>query len=344
MPSSTPISLNVGGTKFITSASTLISNSVYFESLLSGNWIESNDSSEELFLDHDPTPFGILLAFMRKGMINVADIDTDVMMLAEFLGIEKLLTAIKVRWYCNIGRGPVLTSESETAAAFDQQYGGIRSAISQGLFPTFLKQDDINAEKDLAVVDAYQQGDSGDEPDGMCYSFSEIITNSRLHCDSLVGALNGLFDKGYTRREASLDRHYDELTDAVVFSRRKHSTISLEDSATQIFIPTNAEIQQQREATSVKQFVLVCQDDPISTDEILIPAAIGEGQDLVSPFATRRHNEDLWLHRHQFTTREEELEKLFDSYFKLLRQRTYLCKIYSRMIPRETPQQNEMNE
>ena len=344
MPSSTPISLNVGGTKFITSASTLISNSVYFESLLSGNWIESNDSSEELFLDHDPTPFGILLSYMRKGMIKVADIDTDVMILAEFLGIEKLLTAIKVRWYCNIGRGPVLTSESEIAAAFDQQYGGIRSAISMGLFPTFLKQDDINAEKDLAIVDvSHGIHDSGDDPDGMCYSFSEIITNSRLHCDSLVGALNGLFDKGYTRREASLDIHHEQK-DEVVFSRKKHSTISLEDSATQIFIPTNDEIQQQREATSVKQFVLVLTEDPESAELLLIPAAIGEGQDLVSPFATRRHNEDLWLHRHQFTTREEELEKLFDSYFKLLRQRTYLCKIYSRMIPRETPQQNEMNE
>jgi len=344
MPSSTPISLNVGGTKFITSASTLISNSVYFESLLSGNWIESNDSSEELFLDHDPTPFGILLKYIRKGMIKVDDIDTDVMILAEFLGIEKLLTAIKVRWYCNIGRGPVLTSESEIAAAFDHQYGGIRSAISSGLFPTFLKQDDINAEKDLAVVDAYQPGVSGDDPDGMCYSFSEISTNSRLHCDSLVGALNGLFDKGYTRREASLDRH-NELTDAVAFYRRKHSTISLEDSATQIFIPTNDEIQQQREATSVKQFALVCQDDPISVDEFLLPASIGDRQDLVSPFATTRHrgNSSVPI-RHQFTTREEELENLFDGYFKLLRQRTYLCKIYSRMIPREAPLQNEMNE
>ena len=94
--------LDVGGTKFITSASTLTSNSAYFASLLSDNWIESNNGEDEIFIDQDPVPFKVLLAYMRRGNIKVDDIDTDVLSLAEFLGMERLLLAVKVRWYCNI--------------------------------------------------------------------------------------------------------------------------------------------------------------------------------------------------------------------------------------------------
>ena len=56
------ITVDVGGTKFITSVSTLISNSVYFESLLSDNWAESNNGDDEVFIDQDPEPFRVLLA------------------------------------------------------------------------------------------------------------------------------------------------------------------------------------------------------------------------------------------------------------------------------------------
>ena len=60
-----PITLNVGGTKFITSSSTLTSNSAYFESLLSDNWVESkNNGDDEIFIDQDPVPFKILLGYI----------------------------------------------------------------------------------------------------------------------------------------------------------------------------------------------------------------------------------------------------------------------------------------
>ena len=133
--------LDVGGTKFITSASTLTSNSAYFAALLSDNWIESNNG-DEIFIDQIPSAFSILLDYMRQGNIEIDDINTKVLSLAEFLGMERLLLAIKVRWYCNIGKGPVHTSDDEIALAFDQEHGGIMKAISAGLFPNFLKQND----------------------------------------------------------------------------------------------------------------------------------------------------------------------------------------------------------
>ena len=120
--SSDRVVLDVGGTKFITAKSTLISNSEYFASLLSGNWSESSDN--EIFLDRNPSAFSKLIEYMREGMIKVDDIDESVLTLAEFLGIERLIRAIKIRWYHNIGRGPIHSTNEEIAAEFDHRYGG----------------------------------------------------------------------------------------------------------------------------------------------------------------------------------------------------------------------------
>ena len=150
-----PVTLNVGGTKFITSASTLTNNSAYFDSLLSGNWA---DSQQEIFLDRNPNAFAKLLDYMRDNTIKVEDIDTTVLSLAEFLGIERLILAVKIRWYINIGKGPVVQGDEQIAEAFDKEYGGISKAISSGLFPYFFKQDGINCEKDMVVVSTHNVG------------------------------------------------------------------------------------------------------------------------------------------------------------------------------------------
>ena len=83
--SSDRITIDVGGTKFVSAASTLSANSTYFASLLSGNWSDTNDGNE-IFIDQDPVAFSKLLAYMRRGMIKVEEIDTSVLALAEFLG------------------------------------------------------------------------------------------------------------------------------------------------------------------------------------------------------------------------------------------------------------------
>jgi len=89
---------------------------------------------------------------MRQGSIRIGDINTETLLLAEFLGMERLLLAIKVRWYCNIGKGPVHNTDDEIAAAFDQEHGGIMKAISSGLYQYFLKQNDVDAEKEFATI------------------------------------------------------------------------------------------------------------------------------------------------------------------------------------------------
>ena len=347
-PFTGPITLNVGGTKFITAASTLTSNSEYFASLLSDDWNQDRvewSASSEIFIDQDPVPFGILLAYMRRGMIKVDDIDTDVLILAEFLGLEKLLLGVKVRWYCNIGRGPVLSTEGEMASAFDQEHGGIQKAISTGLFPLFLKQDDVNAEKEFATVSVAHELE---DTDNVYIGVHEcnIDENEARRCDSLVGALNGIFAKGYNRHEGQMDRHDGICEDCVTFSRRKHSNLLLHHS-TEIFIPSDKEVKEQREVNCRKQFAMLLipkiEDSTYGgeSDKLIIPAE----SDLVSPYVTTQlewpENNGVWLQKQNFVTIEDGLAKLFESHFAILKGKYYDCRVYSRMTPIAMQQQND---
>ena len=54
-------------------------------------------------LDQNLVDFGKLLDY---GKIKVEDVDSNnVLILADYLGLKRLLLAVKVRWYCNIGKG-----------------------------------------------------------------------------------------------------------------------------------------------------------------------------------------------------------------------------------------------
>ena len=196
---------------------------MYFASLLSGNWKERIDNQDNgIFLDQDPIAFEKLLAYMRRGTIQVADVDVNVLSLAVFLGIEKLLIAIKVRWYNNIGRGEVLSSDEEISMKFDEVYGGISKAISTGLFPQFLKGDD-NAEKETVLL-------TMSHPDLLWVQIEELskvpkpekisfVTDSgRDYPDyfgGLVGALNWLYSNGYTKYEEqfTISNQWDDKYD-----------------------------------------------------------------------------------------------------------------------------------
>jgi len=245
--------LDVGGTKFITSASTLTSNSAYFASLLSDHWIESNNGEDEIFIDQDPVPFKVLLAYMRQGSIKIDDFSTEVLLLAEFLGIERLLLAVKVRWYCNIGKGSVHTTDNEIVSAFDQQHGGIMKAISSGLFQYFLKQNDIDAEKEFATFRIFREPPTPDAQLRYSYMLKEIGKSGPEHRTAGIhAALNGLHLKGYTHYESQLRTTKDTYT----FSRRKHVTTMSSGGVADIFIPNDNETVVQERENQVKQFAI----------------------------------------------------------------------------------------
>lgn len=241
--------------------------------------------------------------------------------------LEQFLLAVKIRWYYNIGKGPVCSADKEIAAAFEEVHGGIRGAISEGLFPFFLKQDDIYAERDLATV-FVEFGAAMGGIDSVRFAVTECINGNEIQekrsCDSLVGALNGIFAKGYTRHE-DLDRQ-NEAT----FSRRTHRAKQSTSLATRIFIPTNNEERKHRNGRR-RQLAMYLQNN--SQYELITPSQILIKDD---PFATTNiiegHGTYLYLQKHKFITREKGLDEIFVTYFNLLKRKYTDCRIYSRMI------------
>ena len=124
------IVVDVGGTRFTTSASTLSSASEYFERLLSPRWCA--EPPEELFLDRDPEPFKILLTYMRTGLLELSkdnlSLARRVMIEAEFLGMVGLIDSVKARAIENTGW-------EGTDADAVKCFGSFDAAIRNGILP-----------------------------------------------------------------------------------------------------------------------------------------------------------------------------------------------------------------
>jgi len=346
------IVLDVGGTKFITAVSTLISNSMYFSSLLSGSWKERIDDTNGIFLDQDPIAFEKILAYMRRGTIQVTDVDVNVLSLSVFLGIEKLLIAIKVRWYNNIGRGEVLSNDEDIATKFDEVYGGISRAISTGLYPYFLKADDVYAEKDFAKLAVRGEMTQQETFDVHTVSIDEVTKVPRPPIErcgdgSIIGALNLLHEKGYTYHEKQLSSSC-ELGKTFSFSQRKHNTAET-SLANGIFIPSDDELMHRQERKYKKQFALVVEGDQAGGEVLIGPSELKLDPPPRMPFPLDRPtcavilNQTCgWLERNQFLTQEKEYEELFNFhinegllvYFQHTLYDYTHYRMYSRIVPK----------
>ena len=89
--------LNIGGTVFESTASTLEASCGYFSRLFSNEWEQS--AGEEIFLDRDPDAFRVLLSCMRNNAILLPEENVDlcsrVLLEAEFFGVEWMLRDVK---------------------------------------------------------------------------------------------------------------------------------------------------------------------------------------------------------------------------------------------------------
>ncbi|KAL3799030.1 hypothetical protein HJC23_005169 [Cyclotella cryptica] len=141
--SSTALELNVGGTKFQVSRTTLTESSSYFEALVSGRWKEReriDEADDVLFIDQDPAAFEILLTYMRCGLVYLPREDLylskKTLMLAEYLGINGFLITVKAVTVKNISRrGDYLSDETSEAAQFDSRFGSLRLAVEKEILP-----------------------------------------------------------------------------------------------------------------------------------------------------------------------------------------------------------------
>lgn len=135
---------------------------------------------------------------MRRGMIELESIiDKDVLLLAEFLGVEQLLDAVKARAYRNLHPGQeeiVDIAEKETAEKFDSEYGGIQKALHRGILLSSLRNDP--AKEEFAIIE-FSYPESAEVsitvPTNDEYSDVEDV--------HIIGALNWLHHYGFTKHE-----------------------------------------------------------------------------------------------------------------------------------------------
>jgi hypothetical protein len=129
--------LDVGGTRFVSSKSSLERASTYFRSLLM-RWDEQVD--EPLFIDADADAFQVLLSYMRVGTLTLPKHDEGLcvraLLHAEYLGMDALLTDVKARAYANMRSEDSRRDDARPPAiAFDEEVGTLADAIAAGVLP-----------------------------------------------------------------------------------------------------------------------------------------------------------------------------------------------------------------
>ena len=253
-------------------ASTLTSHSEYFAALLSGDWIESSD--EELYVDQDPTAFRALLGYMRRGLIKVDDVDEDVLLLAEYLGIGRLISAVKVRCLVNLGRGPYLAddcSDEDIVAAFDREYGGVSSAITAGLLQYFRKANDEPwVRKEYAEIDfRAEEGNANQAVDCTAIQTFQGRDPIVTHGCSLVGAMNGLRARGYESQPSSTSLNHLRLC------RRQYA--KLQPRTESVFIPSRNDIMAKTDQINTQAAAVFFTEDSQEPVAVLAPTEFSSG-------------------------------------------------------------------
>jgi hypothetical protein len=210
--------LNVGGTPFTSSVSTLSSSSSYFERRLSTEWRDKAENAvEPLFIDQDPELFSVLLSYMRLGSIDADKLTTPVLLLAVFFGMEKLIQAVRVE-----ARQSKLFEEMDLRL-FD-------AARAASLI------DDCKIKKKFATIVIYDPESFKFIPPGaMCNYVVRVEIQSDNgavetvpNCVTFIDGLNHLSKLGYTIFERDkLEKIEDYVPDRV---RMWFSKITFEDS------------------------------------------------------------------------------------------------------------------
>jgi hypothetical protein len=186
-----PLSIDVGGTMFRVSRTTLTNSSAYFESMLSARWAtDESDKKDVLFVDQDPSAFEALLTYMRSGIVHLPRQDDfmakKILILAEFLGVNGFLVHVKATAMKNIyRRDECLSDEITEAAEFDSRFGNTSAAVEKGILPCcfFPPSDDLA----IRVVDRVFHASKTILVEKSAY-FSRVLTLAPDRHIGIVGA------------------------------------------------------------------------------------------------------------------------------------------------------------
>ena len=127
--------VNVGGTLFTTSASTLTAASSYFQRVLSDRWAADDG---DLFLDRSPEPFAFILDYMRNHYLELpednAPLARRILLEAEFLGVDSILFEVKATAHHNL-HSEWEGADAAAVAAFDEEHGSLADALRTRVLP-----------------------------------------------------------------------------------------------------------------------------------------------------------------------------------------------------------------
>jgi len=142
-----------------------------------------------------------------------------------------------------------------------------------------------------------------------------------------IGALNGVYLKGYTDYESQLTTSEEKYT----FSRRKHATMG--SGATDIFILNKNETVGQGRKGYVKQFAAVIIDHEDGMPLILAPADFhkDESKRLMPLQITIVIDRGSWSEENGFDTREYAYEDIFREFYSNVGKQTKF-NIFSRVV------------
>mmetsp|Transcript_4493 Transcript_4493/g.10078 ORF Transcript_4493/g.10078 Transcript_4493/m.10078 type:complete len:303 (+) Transcript_4493:290-1198(+) len=204
---------------------------------------------------------------MRSGMIQVSEVNKNVLLLAEFLGMETLVSATKIRWLVNLGRGPSLSDDSSDAdivAAFDEEYGGISEAIGAGLFPSFLAMNPPSkSQSEVAEIAMTPRPDGGNTV--VAREFVGREGPNETQCGPL-SAVNGLCSKGYVPSCSHVAYDYecrgdeargDEYPEVQLLLLRRRKYIQLLPRTEHVFAPSDEDRQVKSTLTRFQYACLI---------------------------------------------------------------------------------------
>ena len=332
--------LNVGGTRFSTSITTLSNSSAYFESLFSHEWAESRDNGdgEEVFVDQDPEPFRVLLSYMRLGKVEASELTLPVLLQAKFFGMERLLAAVRYVARRSDEDSPLLAAAraAEIVAKVDKRDFARLCLIHKNM--CFDGQEDLRDVSFGREIVAVVEQESTEEP-----------TQNRTYT-TFIDGLNWLHRRGFTKYEQKadidLDGGYDEYIGLLHFSKIAADNNYTEDHANTIIGAAISTREKKEFAASISV--------PLSRFmpgmESWIEADIGKEEDKnrrqmrtdivksrVSRIDITTNELPLLLQKHRFLTREEDLEPVYRKAFRygeddLENSELPLVKIWSRDV------------
>eukprot|EP00956_Cyclotella_meneghiniana_P037931 scaffold146825_cov42-Cyclotella_meneghiniana.AAC.1 len=303
--------LNMGGTRFSTSITTLSNSSAYFESLFSHEWAESRDNGdgEEVFVDQDPEPFRVLLSYMRLGKVEASELTLPVLLQAKFFGMEQLLAAVRYVARRSDDESPLLAAAraAEIVPKVDKRDFARLCLIHKNM--CFDGQEDLDVSDGREIVAVVEQ--------------DEEATQTRTYM-TFIDGLNWLHRRGFTRYEQKadidLDGGYDEYIGLLHFSKIATDNNYTEDHANTIIGATISTREKKEFAASIS----VPLSRILLRMESWIEADIGKEEDKnrrqlrrgivksrVSRISCETNEIPGLLQKHGFLTREEDLEPVY---------------------------------